>query len=68
MPLEDTPASSGPHRLSTIKNADQIVVLKSGRIDEIGTHDELMAKNGTYCDLYTIQQKSAMDDAEMAVK
>lgn len=56
------------HRLSTIKNADQIVVLKSGRIDEIGTHEELMAKNGTYCDLYTIQQKSAMDDAEMAVK
>ena len=51
------------HRLSTIKNADTIVVLKSGKIDEIGTHDELMQGNGTYHDLYTIQQKTALEGA-----
>ena len=56
------------HRLSTIKNADQIVVLKSGKIQEMGTHDELMQKNGTYSDLYNIQQKAAVDSTEMAVK
>ena len=55
------------HRLSTIKNADQIVVLKNGKIQEMGTHDELMLKNGTYCELYTIQQQTALDNAETAV-
>ena len=55
------------HRLSTIKNADTIVVLKSGKIQEKGTHDELMQNNGTYHDLYTIQQKTAVEgmDAEV---
>ncbi|MBE6381365.1 MAG: ATP-binding cassette domain-containing protein, partial [Lentisphaerae bacterium] len=53
------------HRLSTIKNADQIVVLKSGKIQEMGTHDELMQKNGTYSDLYNIQQKAALDNGEI---
>ena len=36
------------HRLSTIRNADKIVVLKKGEIQEEGTHDELIAKNGSY--------------------
>ena len=54
------------HRLSTIKNADTIVVLKSGRIEEMGTHEELMQGNGIYHDLYTIQQKSALDGADAA--
>ena len=40
------------HRLSTIKNADRILVLKDGRIAESGSHDELMAKGGIYRDLY----------------
>ncbi|CAM1354556.1 ABC transporter ATP-binding protein [Tenacibaculum halocynthiae] len=45
------------HRLSTIKKADQILVIESGRIAEQGTHDELIAKNGRYFDLYTYQAK-----------
>ena len=40
------------HRLSTIRNADKILVLKDGRIAESGNHDELMAKGGIYRDLY----------------
>lgn len=36
------------HRLSTVKGADQIVVMKQGRIVEIGTHDELVDKRGVY--------------------
>ena len=36
------------HRLSTVKNADQIVVLENGKIVEIGTHQELVQKNGNY--------------------
>jgi ATP-binding cassette subfamily B protein len=36
------------HRLSTIRNADRILVLKSGEIIEIGSHDELMQKQGSY--------------------
>ncbi len=43
------------HRLSTIKNADQIAVLKDGAILECGTHRELMAKGGYYCELYRAQ-------------
>jgi subfamily B ATP-binding cassette protein MsbA len=43
------------HRLSTIRNSDKIVVLKGGVVAEQGTHDELMAKNGVYAELYHIQ-------------
>ncbi len=45
------------HRLSTIKKADQILVIESGRIAEQGTHDELIAQQGRYYDLYTYQSK-----------
>jgi ATP-binding cassette subfamily B protein len=43
------------HRVSTVRNADRIAVLHSGRIVELGTHDELLALNGYYSDLYNKQ-------------
>jgi ATP-binding cassette subfamily B protein len=43
------------HRLSTIMHADRIVVLKDGRIEEIGTHAELMEKSGTYRQMVLVQ-------------
>ena len=43
------------HRLSTIRNADLILVMKDGNIIEQGNHDELMAANGFYADLYNSQ-------------
>ncbi len=43
------------HRLSTIRDADKIVVLKGGFVAEEGTHDELVAQNGIYAELYHIQ-------------
>lgn len=43
------------HRVSTVRNADRIAVLHDGRIVEYGTHDELLALNGYYTDLYNKQ-------------
>ncbi len=43
------------HRLSTIKNADEIIVINNGKIKEQGTHDELIDKNGVYAHLYNLQ-------------
>ena len=43
------------HRLSTIKDADMILVMKQGNIIEHGNHDDLMAQNGVYADLYNSQ-------------
>ena len=43
------------HRLSTIRNAEQIIVMNHGRIIETGNHQTLMAKHGFYADLYNSQ-------------
>ncbi|MDL5510996.1 ABC transporter ATP-binding protein [Arenibacter sp. M-2] len=45
------------HRLSTIRKADQILVIENGRIAEKGTHDELIAKEGRYYNLFTYQAR-----------
>jgi ATP-binding cassette subfamily B protein len=52
------------HRLSTIRNADMILVLKDGQIIERGKHDELLAKQGFYYDLYMSQFKKQEEFTE----
>lgn len=46
------------HRFSTVRMADRIVVLSGTGVEEVGTHEELMARGGTYSELYTIQAAS----------
>ena len=46
------------HRLSTVKNADKILVLEKGNLVESGTHDELLALDGLYAHLYKIQYRN----------
>ena len=46
------------HRLSTVRNADKIVVIESGRIVETGSHNELLEKGGLYKKLYEMQFKT----------
>ena len=45
------------HRLSTIRQADQILVIEAGEIVERGTHEELIAAEGRYYQLYTYQAR-----------
>ena len=47
------------HRLSTIKNADEIAVISQGKIMEMGNHESLMKLNGIYADLYRLQFKNS---------
>jgi len=53
------------HRLSTIENADKLIVLDDGKIVEVGTHQELLAKNGAYAHFHAMQfnEKGTVDDA-----
>jgi len=50
------------HRLSALRNADRLVVLKDGGVAEVGTHTELLKKKGIYYDLVVAQRKSSRDD------
>jgi ABC-type multidrug transport system fused ATPase/permease subunit len=54
------------HRLSTLSGADKIVVLKDGIVAEEGSHDELLALNGVYAELYRIQYETAAAPAHAA--
>ncbi len=51
------------HRLSTVVNADQIIVLEAGRVAEEGTHLQLLRKNGLYADMWARQQTEAEEEA-----
>jgi ABC-type transport system involved in Fe-S cluster assembly fused permease/ATPase subunit len=46
------------HRLGTIRNADNILVLKDGAVAEEGTHDELLELNGLYAEMWNMQLRS----------
>ena len=53
------------HRFSTVRHADRICVLEQGRVVELGTHDELMARGGRYRTMFDLQaQRFGEDDAE----
>jgi ATP-binding cassette subfamily B protein len=50
------------HRFSTVRTADRIVVLDDGWIVEQGSHTELMARNGLYAELFSIQASAFLED------
>jgi ABC-type multidrug transport system fused ATPase/permease subunit len=55
------------HRFSTVRHADRICVLEHGRVVELGTHDELMAKDGRYRTMFDLQAQRFTDDEEEGV-
>lgn len=62
---ENTTAVIISHRISTVKDADQILVLDQGKIIEQGTHEQLIAKGGLYAELYIQQTQSANVEADL---
>ena len=61
--LENRTSLVVAHRLSTIQNMDRILVLHHGRIEEMGTHEELVKKEGLYRDLYKLQFEPSAGEA-----
>ncbi len=56
------------HELNLIRNADMIIVIKEGQIEQMGTHDELIRAGGLYANLYIMQSRQrAMDDSALPV-
>jgi ATP-binding cassette subfamily B protein len=53
--MEDKTCFVVAHRLSTVRNADRILVVRDGNVVESGTHEELMAQGGFYRELYQAQ-------------
>ena len=55
------------HRISTLQDADKIIVIDGARIAEMGTHQELVAQNGIYADMYNRQLLEKMKKEEFAL-
>ena len=53
-------------RISSVESADRIIVMNDGKIDAIGTHEQLLETNEIYQDVYTSQQKGSADDGEVS--
>jgi ATP-binding cassette subfamily B protein len=52
------------HRLANVRHADQILVLEKGRLVEHGRHEQLMARRGTYHELFTLQASAYTDEED----
>ncbi len=57
------------HRISTVQHADLIMVLENGEMKELGTHTELIQKNGIYKDMFEKQQlEASIGEQEVAIR
>lgn len=66
--IPDTTKLIIAQRISSVQEADQIIVLNHGRVNGIGTHEELLQKNEIYRDVYQSQQKGGAEESAESVK